>query len=42
VLGVEDIRRRGVVDDDGVFEVPADLGEILDVVALVVVATLAE
>jgi len=42
VLGVEYVRRGRVVDDDGVFEVPADLGEILDIVALVVVATFSE
>lgn len=42
VLGVEYVRRRGVVDDDGVLEIPPDLGEVLDVVPLVVVAGLAE
>lgn len=42
VLGVEDVRRGGVVDDDGVFEIPPDLGKVLDVVPLVVVAGLAE
>jgi hypothetical protein len=29
VVGVEDIRSRGVVNDDGVLEVTAQLGEIL-------------
>lgn len=42
VLGVEDVGRGGVVDDDGVFEIPPDLGKVLDVVPLVVVAGLAE
>lgn len=58
VLRVEDVRRRRVVDDDGVLEIATNLGEILwkvsrrfpssgscaylDVVALVVVAALAE
>lgn len=42
VLGVEDVGGGGVVDDYGVLEVAADLGQVLDVVALVVVATLAE
>ena len=42
VLGVENVRCGRVVDDDGVLEVAADLGEILDVVALVVIAAFAE
>jgi hypothetical protein len=42
MLRVEDVGCGRVVDDDGVFEVSADLGEIFDVVALVVVATLSE
>lgn len=42
VLGVEDVRRRGVVYNDGIFQVSTDLGEVLDVVALVVVAALSE
>ena len=42
VLRVEDVGGRGVVDDDGVFELAADLGEIFDIVALVVVAAFAE
>ena len=42
VLRVENVRGRGVVDDDCVLEVAADLGEVLDVVALVVVAAFAE
>jgi hypothetical protein len=29
VLGVEDVAGRGVVDDDGVLEVTAKLGEVL-------------
>lgn len=42
VLRVEYVRSRGVVDDDGVLEITSDLGQILDVVALVVVAAFAE
>ena len=42
MLGVEDVRRRRVVNDDGVLEISSDLREILDVVALVVVTALAE
>ena len=42
VLGMENVGGWGVVDDDGFAEVAADLGEILDVVSLVVVATFAE
>jgi hypothetical protein len=42
VLGVEDVRSRRVVNDNGILEVSPNLGQILDVVALVVVATLSE
>ncbi len=42
VLGVEDVGCGRVVDDDGVFQIPPDLRQVLDVVALVVVAALAE
>ena len=42
MLRVEDVRGRRVVDDDGVLQVSADLGEILDVVSLVVVAAFSE
>lgn len=42
VLRMEDVRGRRVVDDDGVLEVAANLRQILDIVALVVVATLSE
>lgn len=42
MLRVEDVGRGRVVDNDGVLEVAADLRQVLDVVALVVVATLAE
>jgi hypothetical protein len=38
VLRVENIRRRRVVDDDRVLQVAANLRQVLDVVALVVVA----
>ena len=40
VLGVEDVGRRRVVDDYRVLQIAADLGQILDVVTLVVVAAL--
>lgn len=42
MLGVEDVGRGRVVDDDGILEVPSDLGEVLDIVPLVIVAGLAE
>lgn len=42
MLRVENIGSWGVVNDDGVFEVPPNLREIFDVVSLVVVATLPE
>lgn len=42
MLRVENVRGRRVVDNDGVLEISSDLGEILDVVALVVVAALSE
>lgn len=42
MLGVEDVGGRRVVDDDGVLQVAANLREVLDVVALVVVAALTE
>lgn len=42
MLGVEDVGCGRVVDDDGVFEVPSDLGEVFDVVSLVVVAGFTE
>lgn len=42
VLRVEDVARRGVVDDDGLAQVPPNLTEVLDVVALVIVAAVAE
>lgn len=42
VLRVKDVRSRRVVNDDGVLEVTANLRQVLDVVALVIVATLAE
>ena len=38
MLRVENIRRRRVVDDDRVLQVAANLRQVLDVVALVVVA----
>ena len=42
VLRVEDITGRRVVDDDCLFEIPSHLTEIFYIIALVVVATLAE
>ncbi len=39
---MEYVRGRGVVNDDGVFQVPPHLREVLDVVALVVIAALSE
>jgi hypothetical protein len=42
VLRVENVRGRRVVDDDGVLQVAAHLRQVLDVVALVVVAALPE
>lgn len=42
VLGMENVRRRRVVDDDGVFQVSSHLRKILDVVSMVIVAALAE
>lgn len=42
MLRVEDVRCRRVVNDDCVLEIASDLREILDIVALVVVAALSE
>lgn len=42
VLGVENVARGRIVDDDGLAEVSADLAEVFDIVALVVVAAFAE
>lgn len=42
VLRMEDVRGRRVVNDNSILEVPADLGKILDVVALVVITALSE
>lgn len=42
VVWVEDVACRRVVDDDGVAYWPPELAEVFDVVALVVVARLAE
>jgi hypothetical protein len=42
VLGVEDIRCGRIIDDDCFPKVSTDLREILDVVALMVVATFSE
>lgn len=42
MLRVEDVTRRAVVNNDRVLEVASDLAEILDVVALMIVAALSE
>ena len=42
MLGVEDVGCRRVVDDDGVLQLTPNLGEVLDVVSLVIVAALSE
>jgi hypothetical protein len=42
VVGVEDVGGGGVVEDDGVGDGSAELGEVFDVVALVGIAALAE
>jgi diphthamide synthase (EF-2-diphthine--ammonia ligase) len=42
MLGMEDIRGGRIVDDDSILEIPSDLGQVFDVIALVVVAALAE
>lgn len=42
VLRVEDVRCRGIVDDNGVLEISSNHGKILDIVPLVVVAGFAE
>lgn len=39
---MEDVRGWRVIDNDGVFEVASNLGKILDVVSLVVIAALSE
>lgn len=40
MLRVEDVRCWRIVDDNGLSQITADLGEVLDIVALVVVAAL--
>lgn len=42
VLRVEDVRRRRIVDDDGVLQIAAHLRQVLHVVTLMVVAALPE
>ena len=42
VLGVKDVGRRRVVDNDRLLQVAPDLREILDVVALMIIAALSE
>ncbi len=42
VLRVKYVRSRRVVNNYGIFEIPADLGEVLDVVSLVIITTLTE
>lgn len=42
VLWVEDVRGGRVIDNDGILQVSANLGQVLDVISLVVVAALTE
>ena len=42
MLGMEDVRGGRIVDDDSILEIPSDLRQVFDVVALVVVAALSE
>jgi len=42
MLGMEYVGGGRVIDDDGILEIASDLGQVLYVVALVVVATLAK
>lgn len=42
MLWVEDVGCGRIIDDNSVLEISSDLGQILDVVSLVVVATLSE
>lgn len=42
MLRMENVRCGRVVDDDGILKIAPDLGQVFDVVALVVVATLSE
>lgn len=42
MLRVENVRCWGIIDDDGVFQVASDLGEVLDVISLVIIAAFSE
>ena len=42
VLWVVDVGGRRVIDDDGILQVSADLGQVFDVISLMVVAALTE
>jgi hypothetical protein len=42
VLRVENVRCRGIVDDDRFSQISSDLGKIFDVVSLVIVTTFTE
>jgi len=42
IVGMEDVGRGGVVDNDGLSDGPAELRQVLDIVALVVITRLAE
>lgn len=42
VLRVEDVGCGGVVDNDGILQVSANLGKVLDVVTTMVVTTFSE
>ena len=42
MLRVKDVRCGRIVDDDGVLEIPTNLGQIFNIVALMIVAALSE
>lgn len=42
VLRVEDVRGWRVIDDNGILEVTSNLGEVFDVVSLMIVAAFTE
>jgi hypothetical protein len=42
MLGVENVRSWRIIDDDGFLQISANLGQIFDVVSLVIVTTFPE